>query len=356
MAIRLLLVDDSAFFIKRLQQMLKSCIDIEVVGVAANGLEAISLARKLRPDVISMDYAMPVLDGLQAVKAIMRSNPTKIVMLSSLSVKGAQITLDALNAGAVDFFAKTGLNGGDFKAKIRAVAGSSNFASDVKSSANLANSNNKKITSNKVKTAINDADNLFANISTKFKVVIIAASTGGPVAVQRILQQLPPNFALPIVLIQHMPAAFSAAFAERLNESCALQVFEAKNGDTLQAGKVLIAPGGKQLVFTPQHSIKIIESNNYSYQPCADLTFTNAAKIFGNEVLALVLTGMGQDGASGAQILKQKGAQIWAQNEASCMIYGMPAAVIKAKTADQIYNLDELAQGLIQVAGQKEQI
>jgi len=340
MAIRLLLVDDSAFFMNKFKQILQAHKDIEVVGIANNGLEAVRLTKQLRPDVISMDYAMPIMDGLTAVKLIMQEAPSKILMLSALSLYGAKITLAALEAGALDFLPKNELSSATFSKKIRELHNTCLLNSTENVASNNAQ-NDQIITNLKSLTTTQKT-------SYKPKLLVIAASTGGPVALSQILQNLPTNFPAPIIVIQHMPAAFSLAFTGRLNEMCRLQVVEAKNGDKLQNGVVFVVPGGMQLLVKPNYCLKIITDNSYSYHPCADCTFSNLAQIFSGEVLAVVLTGMGADGMMGAKKLKASGNKIWAQNQETCTIYGMPAAVINANLADEIYPLEQISHKLIE--------
>lgn len=180
-----------------------------------------------------------------------------------------------------------------------------------------------------------------------YKLVAIGTSTGGPVALQRVLTQLPANFPAPLVLIQHMPAAFTKAFAERLDKLCRIQVKEAEDGDILRPGLALLAPGGKQMMVDARGAIKILPGDErLNYKPCVDITFGSAAKSYGDKVLAVVLTGMGADGREGARLLKQGGSQVWAQDEASCVIYGMPMAVVKANLADAVYGLDDIGRHL----------
>lgn len=175
----------------------------------------------------------------------------------------------------------------------------------------------------------------------------IGTSTGGPVALQRVLTQLPANFPAPLVLIQHMPAAFTKAFAERLDKLCRIQVKEAEDGDILRPGLALLAPGGKQMMVDSRGVVKILPGDErLNYKPCVDITFGSAAKSYGDRVLAVVLTGMGADGREGARMLKQVGSQVWAQDEASCVIYGMPMAVVKANLADAVYGLDDIGRHL----------
>ncbi|MET0951378.1 MAG: chemotaxis response regulator protein-glutamate methylesterase, partial [Pseudomonas sp.] len=182
-----------------------------------------------------------------------------------------------------------------------------------------------------------------------YKLVAIGTSTGGPVALQRVLTQLPANFPAPIVLIQHMPAAFTKAFAERLDKLCRISVKEAEDGDILRPGLALLAPGGKQMMVDGRGAVKILPGDErLNYKPCVDITFGSAAKSYGDKVLAVVLTGMGADGREGARLLKQGGSHIWAQDEASCVIYGMPMAIVKADLADAVYSLDDIGRHLVE--------
>jgi two-component system chemotaxis response regulator CheB len=182
-----------------------------------------------------------------------------------------------------------------------------------------------------------------------YKLVAIGTSTGGPVALQRVLTQLPANFPAPIVLIQHMPAAFTKAFAERLDKLCRISVKEAEDGDILRPGLALLAPGGKQMMIDGRGAVKILPGDErLNYKPCVDITFGSAAKSYGDKVLAVVLTGMGADGREGARLLKQGGSAIWAQDEASCVIYGMPMAIVKAELADAVYSLDDIGRHLVE--------
>jgi two-component system chemotaxis response regulator CheB len=182
-----------------------------------------------------------------------------------------------------------------------------------------------------------------------YKLVAIGTSTGGPVALQRVLTQLPANFPAPIVLVQHMPAAFTKAFAERLDKLCRISVKEAEDGDILRPGLALLAPGGKQMMIDGRGAVKILPGDErLNYKPCVDITFGSAAKTYGDKVLAVVLTGMGADGREGARLLKQGGSSIWAQDEASCVIYGMPMAIVKAELADAVYSLDDIGKHLVE--------
>lgn len=391
MTVKVLVVDDSGFFRRRLTEILSSDGNIEVVGTAANGQEAVEQTLALRPDVITMDYEMPVMDGITAVKNIMQRCPTPVLMFSSLTHEGARVTLDALDAGALDYLPKNFedisrnpqrvkqmlcdkvhlLSKSNRRAWSRPVSAQS-MASTAQSASVTTSTATKSVlrqplvdrnTAPTARTAVapaplrsqrvaNDAAVLASTSSPErkaYKLVAIGTSTGGPVALQRVLTQLPAHFPAPIVIVQHMPAAFTNAFAERLNKLCNIEVKQAEEGDVLRPGLALLAPGGKQMMIDTRGTVRILPGDErLNYKPSADVTFGSAAKVFNSKVLAVVLTGMGADGREGARLLKQAGSQVWAQDEASCVIYGMPMAVIKAGLADYVYSLDNIAGRLVE--------
>jgi two-component system chemotaxis response regulator CheB len=360
MAVKVLVVDDSGFFRRRVSEILSADPNIQVIGTATNGREAIEQAQALKPDVITMDYEMPMMDGITAVRNIMQRCPTPVLMFSSLTHEGARVTLDALEAGAVDFLPKNfediSRNPERVKQllceKIHTIARSNRrslsqppvpaptatYAAQAKPTSRPATT-----TSAQVRPAVTSA----APKRKSYRLVAIGTSTGGPVALQRVLTQLPANFPAPIVLIQHMPAAFTKAFAERLDKLCRISVKEAEEGDVLRPGLALLAPGGKQMMIDNRGVVKILPGDErLNYKPCVDITFGSVAKSYADKVLAVVLTGMGADGREGARLLKQSGSQVWAQDEASCVIYGMPMAIVKANLADAIYPLDDIGRHL----------
>lgn len=378
MVVKVLVVDDSGFFRRRVSEILSADPNIQVVGTATNGKEAIEQALALKPDVITMDYEMPMMDGITAVRHIMQRIPTPVLMFSSLTHEGARVTLDALDAGAVDFLPKNfediSRNPEKVKQllceKIHTISRSNRRFSGYTAPAPQA-------AAPSVTSATPSATSTFSAGSTiprslparpttapaqtastqyspapkrkAYKLVAIGTSTGGPVALQRVLTQLPGNFPAPIVLIQHMPAAFTKAFAERLDKLCRISVKEAEDGDILRPGLALLAPGGKQMMIDGRGAVKILPGDErLNYKPCVDITFGSAAKSYGDKVLAVVLTGMGADGREGARLLKQGGSHIWAQDEASCVIYGMPMAIVKANLADAVYGLDEIGKHLVE--------
>lgn len=357
MTVRVLVVDDSGFFRRRLGEMINASDKLEVVGTASNGREAIELALKLKPDVITMDYEMPVMDGITAVREIMGRCPTPILMFSSLTYEGARITLSSLEAGAVDYlpknFEEISKNSAVLRQKlverILAVAGARSGAAVAPVEPAPAQPTLAPKPQPKPEPAPTPVSPRRA--AGKFQVVVIGTSTGGPVALQKVLSQLPANFPLPIVLVQHMPASFTAAFAERLDSLCKISVVEARDGDSLRPGVALLAPGGKQLMIAKGGKIKVLPGDErLNYKPCVDITFGSAANVFGDKTLAIVLTGMGSDGCEGAKMLKQRGAEVWAQDEATSVIYGMPMAVAKARLADQVLPLLKVGERLKELA------
>ncbi|AXO89113.1 chemotaxis response regulator protein-glutamate methylesterase [Pseudomonas parafulva] len=372
MAVKVLVVDDSGFFRRRVSEILSADPTIQVVGTATNGKEAIDQALALKPDVITMDYEMPMMDGITAVRHIMQRCPTPVLMFSSLTHEGARVTLDALDAGAVDYLPKNfediSRNPDKVKQmlceKVHTISRSnrrfSSFSSPTPSPATSAPSSSAAPSSvasspAPVRSAAPTRPNAPAASHSPapkrkpYKLVAIGTSTGGPVALQRVLTQLPANFPAPIVLIQHMPAAFTKAFAERLDKLCKISVKEAEDGDVLRPGLALLAPGGKQMMVDGRGTVKILPGDErLNYKPCVDITFGSAAKTYGDKVLSVVLTGMGADGREGARLLKQGGSTVWAQDEASCVIYGMPMAIVKANLADAVYSLDDIGRHLVE--------
>ncbi|WLH37240.1 chemotaxis response regulator protein-glutamate methylesterase [Pseudomonas sp. FP2196] len=382
MAVKVLVVDDSGFFRRRVSEILSADPSIQVVGTATNGKEAIDQALALKPDVITMDYEMPMMDGITAVRHIMQRCPTPVLMFSSLTHEGARVTLDALDAGAVDFLPKNfediSRNPEKVKQllceKVHSISRSNRRFSAYSSPAPVAaptpapapapaaaasgfssHSSHSTAAAARPAPAPGPARAPAASASSPapkrkaYKLVAIGTSTGGPVALQRVLTQLPANFPAPIVLIQHMPAAFTKAFAERLDKLCRISVKEAEDGDILRPGLALLAPGGKQMMIDGRGAVKILPGDErLNYKPCVDITFGSAAKSYGDKVLAVVLTGMGADGREGARLLKQGGSSVWAQDEASCVIYGMPMAIVKADLADAVYGLDDIGKHIVE--------
>lgn len=378
MAIRVLVVDDSSFFRRRLTEIIAADPELVIAGTANNGKEAVEKASELKPDVITMDVEMPVMDGIQAVREILRQQRVPILMFSSLTHDGAKATLDALEAGAVDFLPKKFEDIARDKAeaidllrqRIKAVARRRLFvkpaAAAAPSPASAATSTTQRpVTPGIARTPASRAELLrtierqdaqdasvserpFKASGKQTRLVAIGTSTGGPVALQSIITALPADFPLPILLVQHMPAAFTGAFAARLNSLSKIEVREAADGDLLKPGVAYLAPGGKQMLLEGSDGnckirIKEDDSPRITFKPSVDITFGSAAKVFQDKVLAIVLTGMGSDGRDGARLLKQFGSRIWAQDEASCVVYGMPQAVTAAGLTDVEVSLADVA-------------
>lgn len=351
MTVSVLIVDDSSFFRRRLTQMIEECPGLKVVGTASNGREGVAKALELKPDVITMDYEMPLMDGISAVREIMVKQPTPILMFSSLTYEGARVTLDSLEAGAVDYLPKNfddiSRNSTELKQKLaeRLIG-----IAKARRRLPLAPATARLMASMAAPTAAPAPRSTAPRPRKRYSLVAIGTSTGGPVALQAVLTALPANFPAPIVLIQHMPATFTTAFAERLNHLCKIEVKEAMDGDLLRPGQALLAPGGRQLMISKGGKVKVLPGDErLNYKPCVDITFASAANVYRDQVLALVLTGMGADGCEGARLLKQQGAQVWAQDEASSVIYGMPMAVAKAGLADEVLSLSQLGPRLAEL-------
>lgn len=344
MTIKVLVVDDSGFFRRRLTELINADARLQVIGTAGNGQEGIDEATRLRPDVITMDYEMPVMDGITSLREIHRKLGIPVLMFSSLTYEGARVTLDALEAGAVDYLPKNFDEISRHPAEIqkvlcdRIVIVSGSRAAVGQTSAAV------------VQGRLPDPVAPIRRTSQRAtQLVVIGASTGGPMALQEVLTRLPVNFRLPILLVQHMPGTFTKAFAERLDRICQIRVSEAKDGDVLRPGHAYLAPGGKQMLLDGRMSmrIRVIDGDErLNYKPSLDVTFGSVARDLGSKSLGIVLTGMGADGRDGARLLKAEGATIWAQDEASCVIYGMPMAVAKAGLVDEVLDLRRVASRL----------
>ncbi len=391
MPITVLVVDDSGFFRRRVGELLETDPRLKVIGTASNGREAVDKTLTLKPDVITMDYEMPVMDGISAVREIMAKQPTPVLMFSSLTHEGARVTLDALEAGAIDYLPKnfedisrntekmakvlcerllTVAKSGALqpKSKLTKATPLTKAATETKSSDSEAGrrlSLTERIAARRdearksqqqlqVERAAAKANLVPAPKPKpqprKFSLLMIGTSTGGPMALQTVLTRLPANFPTPIVLIQHMPSTFTGAFAERLNSLCKIEVREAKDGDQLRPGLALLAPGGKQMMIDRRGggTVRILDGDErLNYKPSVDITFGSAAKVYPSKVLGVILTGMGSDGKEGARMLKESGSVVWAQDEVSSVIYGMPMAVAKAGLADEIINLADISNKII---------
>tara|TARA_R110001583_G_scaffold71924_8_gene202030 strand:- start:32266 stop:33429 length:1164 start_codon:yes stop_codon:yes gene_type:complete len=381
MTYKVLVVDDSSFFRRRVTDILNKDPQLNVIDVAVNGQEAVEKAILLKPDVITMDIEMPVLNGIDAVKKIMAQSPTAILMFSSLTHQGAKSTIEALEAGALDFLPKKFSDiaqnsdeaGSLLRQRVAQLAKkrgltrrslspstpprASRILSNRTASSQPPLNTRKPLASMESKSAeahsVKPITSPLIKASGKtYKLLAIGTSTGGPVALQKILTQLPKDFPLPIIMIQHMPATFTNAFASRLDSLCKINVKEASDGDVLKAGCAYLAPGGRQMLITGTENaakIKIIDDNSakITFKPCVDVSFGSAAKVFSANVLGIILTGMGADGREGSRMLKTRGATIWAQDEQTCVVYGMPQAVTVAGISQLSLPLETISSAIL---------
>lgn len=352
--IRVVVVDDSAFMRKAISMMMESDPTIKVVGTATNGEDGVEIVRRLQPDLVTMDVEMPRMDGLTALRHIMASNPVPVMMVSSITTEGAQATLEALELGAVDFIPKqmsyVSLDIVKIKeelvAKIKNIVGRKHvLMARLRQQSRF--SNVSRGSQPKPTTSYARVTGPIQKKHHRVELVAIGSSTGGPPALNSVISQLPPNFPVGIVIAQHMPPMFTKPLADRLDSISRLSVREAEDGERLEPGTVLISPGGKHLLVRRYGGCFRVavsaEPSDTLYKPCVDVMFNSVAEACGQTTLAVVLTGMGSNGVKGAKNIKAKGGALIAQDEATCVVYGMPRAVIEAKLADQIAPIEYIA-------------
>jgi two-component system chemotaxis response regulator CheB len=378
--IRVLVADDSAFMRKVLVSILSADPQMEVVGEARDGKEAVTQSETLNPDVITMDINMPHMDGLQATEVIMSSKPRPIVIVSSESREGAETTLKALELGAIDFVAKPS-SGIDLDmnsvreelsrklrmaSKVRVVrtAAKSKLAHEISSSsprveaslpsayarnAGAAPATNAVATPNS--NSSSTASSAFASPAAasvvrsgvRFPLVMVAASTGGPATLMKFIPSFPKNFPGAVLLVQHMPASFTSQFSQQLSQIASIRVKEAEPGEIVTAGNLYLCPGSSHMKVSQTGRLTLDEGARINgYRPCADVTLETGAEFAGNMGIAVILTGMGNDGCKGAQLVKSSGGYVIAQDEATSVIFGMNAEVIKSGAVDQILPIESI--------------
>ena len=350
--IRVLVVDDSPILRKLIAEALRSDRELEVVGTASNGKEALEKAPVLRPDVITLDIEMPVMDGLTALEKMKRIYPKgRVIMFSSLTEKGAKETIKALSLGAVDFVTKPSSR--SLAESIKRIQ--EELIPKIKSVVP------KGISPRPVRPLsprpISPPKPTRVPLVGRREVVAIGVSTGGPKALAEVIPRLPGNFPVPILIVQHMPPIFTAQLANRLDQLSALKVVEAQEGNPLAPGKVFIAPGDYHLEVSQRGQAKVVHLHKgppeNSCRPAVDVLFRSVANVFGGRSVGVIMTGMGHDGLAGAKLMKEKGALIIAQDEATSVVYGMPRAVIEAGLADYILPLGEIANFLLKIFRQR---
>jgi len=347
--VRILIVDDSAFMRKVLETIFSADDQLTVAGQAHDGREAVTMAESLKPDVITMDINMPYMDGLQATAQIMTTNPKPIVVVSSESKEGADSTLKALELGAIEFVAKPSsdidldmnsiredlLRKVKMAAKVRVVRTAARLTSAPTGEKGAKGAAPASAAKRASQTAFADQ---------KFPVVVLAASTGGPATVMRLAPGFTRDFPAAVIVVQHMPAAFTAQYALQLAEFTSIRVKEAETNEALSAGTLYICPGGQHLRITPSGRIQLDASSGRigGYLPNIDVTMESVANLAGPLSIAVVLTGMGNDGTNGVKAIKAAGGLVLAQDEATSVIFGMPAEAIKTGAVEQILGIDKI--------------
>ena len=356
MTTRILVVDDSPFMRRSLQKMLEEAPDLQVVGTARDGVDALEKIQECRPDIVTLDIEMPRMDGLTCLKRIMATTPLPVLMVSSLTQEGAQATLDALSHGALDFIPKESNLASmsilqiqrDLQEKVRRLASSPRFRrSALPPSPALPPVPLPAATAPGPAAAASSGTTGSLAPSPCAELLLIGSSTGGPKALQDILPALPGNLPVPCLIVQHMPSTFTKPFADRLNGLCQVQVKEAEQGEPLKPGTVYIAPGGQHLTYGTRGgrgSAELgLEPATSLHRPSVDVLFQSVAEAFRGQVLACILTGMGSDGAKGMEQLKRRGAHTLAESEESCVVYGMPRAAVERGCVDLVAPLGDIA-------------
>jgi two-component system chemotaxis response regulator CheB len=335
--LRVLVVDDSAFVRQALVRMLSGEPDIEVVGQASDGREGIEKAKALKPDVVTLDVQMPRMGGLEALEVLMATDPVPVLLLSSQTRDGADVTLRGLELGALDFVDKSRVQGNmnllnlaeELKAKIRAIARVHVSRRQIAEDRRLVERRHK----------------------ARADVVVLATSTGGPPALQAILPKLPRALPCSLLIVQHMPVGFTRSLAERLNARSEVPVREAEDGDVVEPGQVLIAPAGQHLKLRRRGaSVKAVldeEPRQALHRPSADVLMASVARVYGSRCLGVVLTGMGSDGTEGLRLIHEAGGRTLAEAEETCVIYGMPKSAVEAGVVDESVPLHDMAEAIL---------
>jgi len=332
---RVLIIDDSAFVRKAVARMLGEADDLEVVGAAEDGEAGLALARELQPDVITLDIKMPRLGGLETLERLMAERPVPVLLLSSLTQEGAEVTLRGLELGAMDFVDKSSVQpmsmlslSQELLAKVRALAG--------------ARLRKRRRRGGKAAPG---------KEGTGADVVVVAASTGGPSALQTLLSSLPASLKTAIVIVQHIPRGFSRSLAERLDAMSPTPVREATDGELLEPGRILVAPAGVHTRFRRRGDhVRVVldeEPRDALHRPSADVAMASAAEVFGDRSVGVVLTGMGSDGTEGLRAIRRAGGLTLAESEETCVIFGMPKAAMAAGVVSRVVPLDLMAEEIL---------
>ncbi|GAB4183232.1 MAG: chemotaxis response regulator protein-glutamate methylesterase [Coleofasciculaceae cyanobacterium] len=342
--VRVLVVDDSAYVRKVVKQMLSRSPFIEVVGIARDGKEALELVEQLNPDVVTSDLIMPAMNGVEFVREQMKRRPVPIIIVS-IAHENGEMALEALDAGAVDFVQKpTAL------ATEKVFEISNELIQKVKAAASIPLSRLPMIsTETKVIKPLNQTHR-----SGAVDIIVLGISTGGPQALTFLIPQLPENLSVPVAIVLHMPVGYTEMFANRLNDISPLNVSEAREGDVVQTGKVMIAPAGRHLTFVRKADGTVVthlDARPFDtlHRPSVDVMFQSAAEVFRDRILGVVMTGMGSDGKQGSAWIKAHGGMIFTEAEETCVVYGMPRSVDEAGLSDKSVPLNQMATAILEV-------
>ncbi len=349
--IKVLVVDDSAFMRQSISFLLKEEPEIEVVGTARNGKDAVEKVKALKPDVVTLDVEMPVMDGLTALEIIMKETPTSVIMFSSLTSEGAEATIKALELGAVDFLAKDNSTTHTTLKKIKSelIEKIKHFANKESITLRLSRLRRKAKPSEEPQVSVSSEEGEKKILENKFSAIAIGISTGGPLTLNKVIPLLPEGINIPIFIVQHMPPNFTASLAHRLNLGSKVEVKEAEDGEEVKNGIVYIAKGGLHMHFVKKSSGKVIikldaEPANSLHRPSVDEMIASAVDIYGSSILGIIMTGMGKDGLLGIKKLKAKGGYAIAQNKESCVVYGMPKAIVDEGIADVVAPVEKITE------------
>jgi two-component system chemotaxis response regulator CheB len=342
--VRVLVVDDSAYVRKVVKQMLSRSPFIEVVGIARDGKEALELVEQLNPDVVTSDLIMPAMNGVEFVREQMKRRPVPVIIVS-IAHENGEMALEALDAGAVDFVQKpTAL------ATEKVFEISNELIQKVKAAASIPLSRLPTISTDNKAIAPLSQTHRSGTVDT----IVLGISTGGPQALTFLIPQLPENLSVPVAIVLHMPVGYTEMFANRLNDISPLKVSEAKEGDVLQAGRVMIAPAGRHLTFVRQADGTVVthlDARPFDtlHRPSVDVMFQSAAEVFRDRILGVVMTGMGSDGKQGSAWIKAHGGMIFTEAEETCVVYGMPRSVDEAGLSDKSVPLNQMAMAILEV-------
>ncbi len=343
LAIRVLVVDDSAFMRKIISEILNQEPDIKVVATARNGLDALQKLERFDVDIVTLDLEMPVLDGLETIHRIMNTNPLPILVLSGMTQRSHDITIQALSRGAIDFIAKPS---GSFSPDLPTIG--KELTAKIRSLVGVKPITTKKVSSISPRVVETISESTLKRTKTSNTIVAIGSSTGGPKALEELFMQLPTDLNAGIIVIQHMPKDFTRSLATRLNSLSTIAVKEASEGDYIKDGQALVAPGGYHLVVDQQKQIRLNQEPPVKYlRPAIDVTMQSLTPVFKNKIIGVILTGMGNDGAAGMAGIKQNGGFTIAQDEATSTIYSMPRAVYQEGNADYVLPLNEIAPRIL---------